>query len=137
MSSKTKKKTTKMDGPRTNLSPTPLTPSSVPATVDSPHEGTEVRLEPQHEPRPPSVQPVEKIRETFRSLRKRDEQNSQKRVSQTLSSQHPPPVHRQTRIHPTRRRCQPGHFLQAPCEGEFEPLLEPWSTSGAMTLVTL
>src|SRR6266542_6890800 len=71
MSSKTKKKTTKMDGPGTNLGSTPLTPSSVPATVDSPREGTEVWLEPQHEPRPPSVRPVEKIREHTQKLKKK------------------------------------------------------------------
>src|SRR6266540_3677641 len=71
MSSKTKKKTTKMDGPGTNLGLTPLTPSSIPVTVDSPPEETEVRLEPQHEPRPPSVQPVEKIREHIQKFKKK------------------------------------------------------------------
>src|SRR5438128_10858972 len=71
MSSKTKKKTTKMDGLGTNLGLTPLTPSSVPATVDSPREGTEAQLEPQHEPRPPSVRPVEKIREHIQKFKKK------------------------------------------------------------------
>src|SRR6266540_4360825 len=71
MSSKTKKKTTKMDGPGTSLGPTPLTPSSVPATVDSPREGTEVQLELQHEPRPPSVRPVRKIREHIQKFKKK------------------------------------------------------------------
>src|SRR5438105_4079692 len=64
-----KKKTTKMDGPGTNLGPILLTPSSAPRAGDSPHEGTEVRLEPQHEPRPPSVQPNEKIREHTQKLK--------------------------------------------------------------------
>src|SRR5438105_15808671 len=60
-----------MDGPGTNLGPIPLTPSSTPGAVDSPHEGTEVRLEPQHEPRSPSVWPKEKIREHTQKLKKK------------------------------------------------------------------
>src|SRR6266542_1557827 len=71
MSFQTKKKTTKMDGPGTNLGPIPLTPSSAPGAVDSPREGTEVRLEPQHEPRSPSVRPKEKIREHTQKLKKK------------------------------------------------------------------
>src|SRR5438128_4850015 len=69
MSFQTKKKTTKMDGPGTNLGPIPLTPSSAPGAVDSPREGTEVWLEPQHEPRSPSVQPKEKIKEHTQKLK--------------------------------------------------------------------
>src|SRR6266508_3847172 len=71
MSFRTKKKTTKMDGPETNLGPIPLTPSSAPGADDSPREGIEVRLEPQHEPRSPSVRPKEKIREHTQKLKKK------------------------------------------------------------------
>src|SRR5438128_11462600 len=60
-----------MDRPGTNLSLTPLTPSSAPEAVDSPREGTEVRLEPQHEPRSPSVRTKEKIREHIQKLKKK------------------------------------------------------------------
>src|SRR5438128_510972 len=69
MSFQTKRKTTKMDGPGTNLGPILLTPSSAPRAVGSPHEGTEVRLEPQHEPRSPSIQPKEKIKEHTQKLK--------------------------------------------------------------------
>src|SRR5438128_9983793 len=60
-----------MDGPGTHLGPTPLTPSSAPGAIDSPREGTEVRLGPQHEPRSPSVRPIEKIREHTQKLKKK------------------------------------------------------------------
>src|SRR5438128_9744812 len=69
MSFQTKRKTTKMDGPGTNLGSILLTPNSALGAAGSPREGTEVQLGLQHEPRSLSVQPKEKIREHTQKLK--------------------------------------------------------------------
>src|SRR5438128_12655175 len=69
MSFQTTKKTTKMDGPGTNLGPILLTPSSAPGVAGSPREETEVLLGPQHEPRSLSVQPKGRIRKHTQKLK--------------------------------------------------------------------